>query len=247
MEPCKPRLERGQTLFDDYTRDYAEVLNRALASSGEKLEFFARVRVEWLQKQLKRLGVNVTTVLDYGCGTGGATPFLEETMRPQQLLGVDISAESVRLAGQTYGGKGIEFALCSECQPHNAFDLAFCNGVFHHIAPAERTHALRYIHQALRHGGIFALWENNPWNPGTHYVMSRCEFDRDAQMFNTLQAGRLLRRHGFEVIHRSSYFYFPRCLKWLRRLEPALASLPFGTQYLVMGRKRSSDVASSDT
>jgi hypothetical protein len=42
---------------------------------------------------------------------------------------------------------------------------------------------------------------------------------------------------GFQLMHTSSRFYFPRWLKGLRPLEPALASLPLGGEYLVLGRK----------
>jgi len=44
-------------------------------------------------------------------------------------------------------------------------DLAYCNGVFHHIAPDARPEALAMIRDALKPGGLFAFWENNAWNP----------------------------------------------------------------------------------
>ena len=59
-------------------------------------------------------------------------------------------------------------------------NLAYCNGVFHHIPLVERSAAVACVNRALRAGGLFALWENNPWNPGTRYVMAHCDFDRDA-------------------------------------------------------------------
>src|SRR5262245_46421534 len=48
------------------------------------------------------------------------------------------------------------------------------------------------VFRAVRPGGLFAFWENNPWNPGTRYIMAQCEFDRDAMMLSTGQAERLL-------------------------------------------------------
>jgi SAM-dependent methyltransferase len=224
-------------LFDSYTSDYETVLNRALAASGEKLEYFARVRIERLSKILKALKFRPDKVLDYGCGAGTATPFFQAVMQPSHLLGVDVSPEAVRVARQKYGGRAVEFALCHEVEPRGQFDVAFCNGVFHHIAPEERRAALGYIYEALRPGGLFALWENNPWNPGTRYIMSRCEFDRGAAVFSHWSARALLRSQGFEVVHSSSYFYFPHWLSWLRAMEPALAYLPLGGQYVVVGRR----------
>ena len=73
-------------------------------------------------------------------------------------------------------------------------DLAYCNGVFHHIPPAQRAEALALVNRALRAGGLFSFWENSPWSLATRYVMSRCAFDRDAIMLTPPEARSLLRK-----------------------------------------------------
>jgi SAM-dependent methyltransferase len=228
-----------QNLFDHYAGRYHNVLNRALAPSGEAAPYFARQRISWVQNKLQDLGFTPSTVLDYGCGIGGSVPFLSEFLRPIRILGVDISPESLSHARQEHQGKTIRFENCQHFFPPSEFELAFSNGVFHHIAPAQRPSALRYIHDSLVPGGVFAFWENNPWNPATRYVMGHCEFDKEALPVSPVEARKLLRSNGFEVLHTSSQFYFPRALKWLRGLEPALAHLPLGAQYMVLARKPS--------
>ena len=228
---------QNQDLFDHYAARYQEVLNRALTPSGEGGEYFARGRVQWLKKQLDRLGLSAASVLDYGCGTGGSVPFLCEILGCRRVLGVDISPESVRLARERHGGKGIEFENCDVFFPHSEFELAFSNGVFHHIDPGERPLALRYIYNSLAANGIFALWENNPWNPATRYIMGKCELDEEAVSISSRESCKLLYACGFQIVHSSTFFYFPRWLKWLRKAEPALAHLPFGAQYLLLARK----------
>lgn len=229
---------RNQELFDRSAPHYQSVLNRALVPSGETSPYFARARVEWLQKQLRALDFAPLAVLDFGCGTGGSVPFLKRILRPCRILGVDISSESLHWARQEHEQVGVEFANCDHYFPHGEFDLAFSNGVFHHIAPPERSAALSYVNDSLAPGGLFALWENNPHNPATRYIMGQCELDGEAVAITRAEASKLLRSHGFEVLHRSSYFYFPRWLDWLRRLEPALSHLPLGAQYLLLARKR---------
>jgi SAM-dependent methyltransferase len=115
--------------------------------------------------------------------------------------------------------------------------LAYCNGVFHHIPPAGRDAAARDVFRWLRPGGAFALWENNPWNPGTRLVMSRIPFDRDAITLSYLEAQALLRRAGFRAVATSFHFFFPSALRALRRAEPWLERVPFGAQYCVLARK----------
>jgi len=113
----------------------------------------------------------------------------------------------------------------------------FSNGTFHHIPPAERPGALAFIHRNLKPGGLFALWENNPWNPGTRWIMSRIEFDRDAITLSPPYARAMLRGNGFDVLESTSCFFFPAALKALRGLEPALKGIPLGAQYLVLARR----------
>jgi SAM-dependent methyltransferase len=229
--------QRNPNLFDNYASRYRAVLDCALAPSGEDASHFARRRIERLQTLLQRLGVAPSSVLDYGCGIGGSVPFLREILRPNRVLGVDISPESILRARQEHGGKGVKFANSCHFLVHSGFQLAFSNGVFHHIPPDHRPAALRYIYDSLARHGVLALWENNPWNPATRYIMGRCEFDRDAIPISPRRAKELVRRAGFQVLHVSSYFYFPRWLRWLRVLETGLSRMPLGTQYLVLARK----------
>jgi SAM-dependent methyltransferase len=113
----------------------------------------------------------------------------------------------------------------------------YCNGVFHHIPLAERDAAVDYIYRSLRPGGLFSLWENNPWNPGTRYVMAQLVFDRDAIRLTAAESMKRARQRGFAVISVDYRFFFPRFLAGLRFLEPQLAGVPLGAQYQVLCRK----------
>lgn len=130
-----------------------------------------------------------------------------------------------------------DFSATRRYQPSGEVDLAFCNGVFHHIPPPERRGAVDYVYQSLRPGGVFAFFENNPWNPGTRLVMRRIPFDRDAKTLTAPESKCLLRARGFELLHTDFLFFFPRLLSWARKAEPSLSSVPLGAQYLVLGRK----------
>jgi len=223
--------------FDLYASNYDDALAQGLAVSGENKDFFAQGRVTWLAKCLAELGMQPQRLLDFGCGTGSSTPFLLGLNATCRLTGVEVSAKSLEVARKLHGLARAEFALAGEFQPDATQDLAFCNGVFHHIPPEQRSRCVDYVFRSLRPGGLFAFWENNPWNPGTRYVMSRIPFDRDAITLSVVEARQLLRAGGFEIVRTDSRFYFPRALGWLRGLEPMLAKLPLGAQYQVLGRK----------
>jgi len=223
--------------FDSYAHDYDAALNRGLAVSGEDKTFFAKGRILWLSRCLKKLGFAPRSVLDYGCGTGTATPLFVEILRAEKVVGVDLSAKSLEVARQAYAGLPVEFALASEYVPTGSIDLAFCNGVFHHIPPEKRAETAQLIAACLRPGGLFALWENNPWNPGARYVMSRIPFDHDAVMLYARSATGLVESAGLRFIRTDYCFVFPKVLRFLRCIEPCLARLPIGAQYQVLCQK----------
>jgi SAM-dependent methyltransferase len=224
--------------FDACAKTYDAALNRGISISGESKEYFARTRIEWTALRLRQHSCRPRHVLDYGCGTGGSAPELLDRLAAASVTGLDVSRESIELARSQYAGTRVQFATLDERQPAGEFDLAYCNGVFHHIEPEHRVAALGYIRRALSAGGYFAFWENNPWNPGTRLVMRRIPFDRGAKMLSAPSARRLLRDGGFELISTDFLFIFPRALALLRPLEPRLTQVPAGAQYMVLCRKR---------
>ncbi len=226
--------------FDSCAANYDAQLQQGLAVSGETREFFAERRVLWLAKILRQLGSAPQRVLDYGCGTGTGTFFLHRIFKSDLTLGVDVSNQSVGVARKTWRGQGMSFLSADAHRANAEFDLAFCNGVFHHILPEARPAAFAYIFDCLRPGGFFSFWDNNPWQPATRIVMSRIPFDRNAIMLSSIEAKSILRATGFEVLRTDFLFIFPRILAWMRWFEPWICKLPLGTQYQVLCRKAQS-------
>jgi SAM-dependent methyltransferase len=227
-------------LFDHYAAAYEEALSSALAPSGEGREYFAEGRVAWLTRCLQELKQPVATLLDFGCGDGATTPLLVQALGAvgaQRAVGVDVSAKSLELARKRHAGERIRFESIAEFAALGQMDLAYCNGVFHHILPGQRAEALAMVHRSLRSGGIFSFWENNPWSFATRYVMSRCAFDRDAIPLSPPVARTLLREGGFEILRTDFRFIFPRALRALRKIEDCVYRAPLGTQYQVLCRK----------
>jgi len=195
--------------------------------------------VAWFGSCVRRLGFSARMALDFGCGVGSTSPLLCEEFELARTIGVDVSARSIELAREREGSERCRFYVMSDYAPDATLDLAYCNGVFHHIPLRQRRDAARYVNRALRPGGLFALWENFAFNPGTRYVMARCVFDKDAVTLTPGEARRLLREAGFEIVSTDFAFVFPRFLKVLRPLEKFMAKLPFGAQYQILARKRS--------
>jgi len=221
--------------FDAVAASYEAALDQGLRLSGEGPEYFAQRRVAWTAQVLA--GQAVRRVLDFGCGVGLAAPRLAEQFAAETVWGFDPSINSIERAQRERVAARFRFTADAAALPDGECDLAYCNGVFHHIAPEERASALATIGRALRPGGSFALWENNPWNPGTRLVMRRIPFDRDAQTLSPIAARRMVRAAGFEVVRTDAWFLFPHSLRFLRPLESLVHRLPLGGQYLVLAQK----------
>jgi SAM-dependent methyltransferase len=229
-------FQRGDR-FDEFAGSYDCALAKGLSSTGENREFFARGRIRFLQSCLGRLGFHPENVLEFGCGTGSNLPLLREITGAKSVLGIDVSEKSIEVAKRSVDPSVANFARPSEYRPAGQIDLAFCNGVFHHIDPALRASAVEYIRDCLRPGGMFALWENNPWNPGTRLVIRRIPFDRDAITLTASEGRNLLKAAGLRILRTDYLFIFPHALRWLRALEVPLSRLPLGGQYQILGQK----------
>jgi len=223
--------------FDRFALNYDAALDQGLVATGEGKEFFARRRVEWLRDRLDELGIRPRSVMDFGCGVGSTTAILRDVLHADTVFGVDTSQESLSVARDRHPDPATTFLTPDAWPDGLEVDLVYCNGVFHHIAPVDRPACLRFTRRALRRDGIFALWENNPLNPGTRLVMSRIPFDRGAHLMTSGHAVELLLAQRFNLLRVDYAFIFPHALRALRPLETRLSAWPFGGQYQVLTRR----------
>ncbi len=130
--------------FDAYTANYNEEINKALSFSGMDIDFFARVKNDYLVDILDaRLGgAGKVELLDVGCGIANAHKQL--VGRVGKLSGIDVSSESIAVARQS--NPGIRYEVFDGTHlpfADGSFDAAFAVNVFHHVPIAQRSSARR--------------------------------------------------------------------------------------------------------
>lgn len=226
----------SEALFD-LSEHYDEMLRKGVSLSGEDPAFFLYGRVDDLRKNLPA-GFKPSRILDFGCGTGESSAYLAKVFPGSTILGVDTAVPAIELAARRHGNANIKFDTLQAIPAQATFDLCYVNGVFHHIDPAERADAVKSIFNSMNPGGYFALFENNPWNPGTRMVMKRIPFDRDAITLSYIETQNMVQKGGFKLARSTRFlFYFPKSLGFLRPFESALTGIPMGAQYYVLGVK----------
>ncbi len=230
-------VSRSKEAFECNATRYHKELMLGVELSGESPDFFASARATATAALLKPSSSSPVSILDFGCGVGTASPFLARKFPSSIIFGSDIAEQALAIARRNYPDPRFRWVHDLAGIPPATIDLVYCNGVFHHIEPRERDSVLSRIGQLIRPGGHFALWENNPWNIGTRWVMSRIPFDRDAICLSQCETTQRLKRAGFSIRCVQHHFFFPRRLAWLRRIESLLRLVPLGAQYLVLATR----------
>jgi SAM-dependent methyltransferase len=215
--------------------EYEALLGRGIRLSGEDRTFFVRGRVADLVAHVPP-GFHPHRVLDFGCGVGDTSAAFAAAFPDATVLGVDSSPEAVAWAREHHGDGRTRFDTV-DAIAGQTFDLCYLAGVLHHVRPEARGGVLESLRSVLAPRGFVAVFENNPWNPGTRMVMRRIPFDRDAVPVPPPEAARLLEAAGFACVSTRFLFYFPRVLRVLRPLEPMLAGVPLGAQYWVLAQR----------
>jgi SAM-dependent methyltransferase len=219
-----------EQLFDR-AAEYEAMLNQGIGLSGENQEFFISGRIQDMRSQVPP---GPRRILDFGCGTGKSCQQLADVFPSACIVGADLSTDALRYARTSFGSNRVMFVNIADLPQLERFDLCYINGVFHHILPAERQQTLVKIRELLTTGAHLALFENNPWNPGTRMVMRRIPFDRDAIPLSYLEARNRIRAAGFHVCGTRFLFYLPKAMASLRFIEPLFVKVPLGAQYYVL-------------
>ncbi len=221
--------------FDRYSRNYEEIMAKALGSVGGEATYYLSQKVKLLKSLLPHLTTPV--VMDFGSGVGGAVPFLRDVFLPARLICVDESIESLKKLGARY--PEVQTALLGDVADQSV-DLIFVANVLHHIPKQSRGDVLGRVVQKLTVGGLIAFFEHNPLNPLTRRVVASCEFDAGVELLGRKDLRRLIEQFGNLTIERNGYCMFiPEPFRILANLDRFFVKVPLGAQHFVIGKRSS--------
>jgi ubiquinone/menaquinone biosynthesis C-methylase UbiE len=230
--------ERTFDDFDEYATDYRSIHTENVKLSGADSLYFAEMKVRLLQKFEQDTPLNL---LDIGCGDGATEMYMQQYFAQWQLKGIDVSIKSIEEAQQknllntsfaVYDGKNVAF-------DNNSFDIVFIAGVLHHVDAALHQAIINEAFRVLKKNGRLYIFEHNPLNPVTKYLVKTCVFDKDAKLLKSNYLFALLKRVGFVIDNKIFIIFFPRkgLLSKFIFLEKWLQWLPLGGQYFIRATK----------
>ncbi|MDM0033307.1 class I SAM-dependent methyltransferase [Variovorax sp. J22P271] len=225
-------MEKTKVDFDAYTENYNDLLRDQTSFFSSNDQYFAEYKVRAVRSKLKR---EPKRILEYGCGIGRNVRYLAAEFPFAEIVGTDISHESIDLARSE--NSHARFEVESSSLELGEFDLVFVAGVFHHIPPSQRAESVQTILNRMRKGGEVFIFEHNPYNPVTRRIVNNCPYDADAVLLRPAELRQRLEAGGFKLLDGSYCLLIPPSLKWLAPIERFFGALPLGGQYWVSAEK----------
>jgi dolichol-phosphate mannosyltransferase len=231
--------------FDGYAASYDAGMDNPLRRClGGDSESFIEVKADWLLRQSggfpEEGGGKSIRLLDYGCGTGALLRVLRRREVRGSLAGCDVSSEMLREAARLWqqGPLPTLHAMNDMLAPFDdeEFDIVVVSSVLHHVVPEQRARTYADIMRLVKPGGHVYVFEHNPYNPVTQWVVRRTPIDKNAALLRSAEVHTGLEKAGASGLETHYIMFSPPRLKFCRPLDRALSWLPLGAQYVVSAR-----------
>lgn len=232
--------------FDQHKESYRSDIDKAVSFSGQSHDFFTRVKAEYLNDLFGAFqrdpagsasGNRPLDVLDIGCGHGHIHPYIVQGGVPLQLSAVDVAAtvvEEARALNPTVDYKAYE----GDRLPYEdqSFDVAFTIAVMHHVPPPQWPAFLQEMRRVVRPGGMIAIFEHNPINPLTQWIVRTCPIDDNAVLLGSRRLSNLVAKTQFTDVASRYILFTPLDGSGYRKFDKMIGWLPLGAQYYVAAR-----------
>jgi SAM-dependent methyltransferase len=229
--------------FDAYAAEYDAGMDNPLKKClGSDAVSFIEVKADWLLRAMRRRpqldpARPETRLLDYGCGAGTLLSVLRQRAYAGFLAGCDVSAEMLAEARRRWSlGPQPQLSVIENGQaPFDAaqFDLVVVSAVLHHVERSSRPVVYRDVLRLLKPGGCVCIFEHNPYNPLTQWVVRHTAIDKNATLLRPAEVRAGLTGAGATRSETHYLMFSPPNWKICRPLDRSLSWLPLGAQYAV--------------
>lgn len=225
--------------FDDIAPKYRDIHNENLKVTGLSTDFFAEKKIQIIAQDNPQ--ANNLKILDFGCGDGILEIYLNKYLPACSVFGIDPSEKSILEAKNKklintsfseFNGQKIPY-------PDNTFDIIIVAQVLHHIDKKNHLSVIKEMYRVLKKNGSVYIFEHNPFNPFTRYIVKTCVFDKGVKLLRPKYLSSHINNAGFEknILNYMSFFPNKYFLKKLIKYENYLKKIPLGAQYYIKSYK----------
>lgn len=214
-------------------------------------KYFVRVKSRHFLRVIKKLH-NCSkdfNCVDLGCGTAETTEHFQDEFK--YTIGCDYSFGMLKFAGQKNLKSTYLINSISEMLPFqdSSINVAVLFNMLHHIeSKGKLIQTLTEVFRVLKNRGMIVIYEMNPLNPLTRYVVNTNEIDSAVNLdgykkslypttFYPWEARAIIKQCGFKIWRQEYLVFFPKFLSFLLPLERFLAKIPVGGLYSIFGVK----------
>jgi SAM-dependent methyltransferase len=227
---------------EHYERQVMPPLKRLVGGDGEP---FIAAKVRWLLREMAHSPVTharYPRLLDYGTGTGLFLRQLRGFGFEGALAGCDVSSAMLSQAKASWMDLQTrpQFVIITKDRVpfgDGTFDIIVVCCVLHHIPISTRAIVFAELRRLLAAGGQCVIFEHNPYNPATRWMVSRSPIDQNATLLNANEVAGSLKGAGFSLIKRTYMMFVPPRLRGASAIDAWLSWLPLGGQFAVVGEK----------
>lgn len=219
--------------FDVYIDNYQKVTQKNLNFFSKSRNFFYECKIEIIKKKI----FFPEKILDFGSGIGLGTKLFLKYFPKSKIFAFDVSKKSLNFLKK----KNPNINVKRDAVFKNCYDLITVFGVFHHIPQRERSKNLKLLFKLLKKNGKIFIFEHNPYNPITRYIVNNCPYDKGVKLIYLNEFIELSQKNNYQIIDKGYCLIFPEFLGFLRKFENLVKWLPFGGQYYLELSKKESE------
>lgn len=214
-------------------------------------KYYVKVKALHLLRKSKEIYGDTKNLicLDLGCGTGETTEYFQDKFG--HIFGCDYSSGMLEYAAKK-NLKNVTFKLCqSERLPFadDSVDVILMYGIIHHIDSGDKIpRTFKEVNRVLKKGGMVAVYDFNPLNPVSRYIVKTCQIDVGVNLdgykrsvfpttFYSWELKAILESAGLRIAKHEYLLFFPKILSALLPLERFFARVPMGGMYSIIGIK----------
>ncbi|OHB72172.1 MAG: hypothetical protein A2W17_00910 [Planctomycetes bacterium RBG_16_41_13] len=220
------------TVFDKDAYRYREMLKSAVSFFGVEEPFFDYYKVYCLKRWITDCDESYD-ILDFGCGIGKLTAILAKTFQKSSIYGYDISCASLSVAREASATINNVYFV-SDLNGGKRYDFIIAANVFHHIKVEEHSAVLFKMKMLLNNNGKICIFEHNPLNLLTQYIVKRFPFDVDAKLIWRHVFIKKVLLNELKVFAKEYILFFPWRVDLFRKIERFLVHIPLGAQYMLI-------------